>query len=500
MRKKIWLFLILSAFGLAFAFSPLSLRFLAYFALVSLFWVIENYSYKKTFWSAWFFGGLFGLFHLWWLYFLVVPVVPMTKFLLILGVTILFAYLGLYTALFAVITKYTGLIFAPFIWAGLEFIRTKTEIGFPWGLLGYTQTPSIPFIQIASIFGVYGISAWVVWINLLIYWIVKEWHSQKTPDFQLRILRWVLTLFLSVLIPYSYGRLRLKPNQDWFKVAIIQPNVSPNEKGDRESLKKNQSDLINLTQKAILARPSLIIYPETATLTDITQDKGFQAVLQKLVDSNKVYLLTGTPVYDQGVSGRYYNGAVLFEPGTELRQDYKKIHPVPFSEKIPYADRIPLFKKLETVDMGDMTPGKIFRVFNFPYGNLSVLICFESIFPDLTQEFTKRGADLLINITNDGWFGKTFGPYQHAELSILRTVENGVPLVRCANNGVSFIVDPYGRVLNKTSLFTQTVMIDNLPKPIKPTFFRRYGNIFAIVSLGLIGLGLVLRWIRKRNK
>jgi apolipoprotein N-acyltransferase len=507
---KIYLILTLSAFGLSFAFSPFPLRFLAYFALIGLFWAIEQSSYKKAFFYGFLFGCVFAFFHLWWLYFLVVPVTPVTKFLLILGVTVLFAYLGLYAALFALLTKYIGLIFAPFIWAGLEFIRTKSEIGFPWGFLGYSQTPYIPFIQPASIFGVYGISAWLVWINLLIYWIIKQWgilpltvsrvrflsSESRTTDLGSRTFRLVLLLALSFLLPLVYGILRIKPNRNWFKVAIVQPNVSPYDKGDRESRNKIQSDLVKLTEQAIIHKPKLLIYPETATLTDITYDREFQNVLQKIIDSSGVYLLTGTPVYDREVRGRYYNGAVLFEPNINLTQGYKKLHPVPFSEKIPYADKIPLFRKIETSDMGDMTPGKIFRIFNFPYGRFSVLICFESIFPDLTQEFTKRGADLLINITNDGWFGKTPGPYQHAELAILRTVENGIPLVRCANNGISFIVDPYGRILDKTSLLTQTVLIDNLPKPLKPTFFRRYGNIFALISLCLILLGVGLRIIR----
>lgn len=426
---------------------------------------------------------------------MVVPVVPMTKFLLILGVTVLFAYLGLYTAIFALLTKYTGLSFAPFIWVGLEFIRTEFEIGFPWGLLGYTQTPYIPLIQMASILGVYGISAWLVWINLLLYWIIKQFRTQEPKNINKK-LAYCIILVLSFLLPLSYGLLRIKPNQNWFKVAIIQPNVSPNDKGDRASYNKNLSDLIILSKNAIPTNPNLLIYPETATLSDITRNNDFRTVLQNLVDSNDVYLLTGTPIYDREVRGRYYNGAVLFEPGKGITQGYMKIHPVPFSEKIPYADKISLFRKLETADMGDMTPGKVFRVFNFPFGRFSVLICFESIIPDLTQGFTRRGADLLINITNDGWFGKTPGPYQHAELAILRTVENGVPLARCANNGISFIVDPYGRILKSTKIFTQTVLIDRLPKPLKPTFYRRYGNIFAFISLGLIGLGLILRVFR----
>ncbi len=419
----------------------------------------------------------------------------MTKFLLIIGVTLLFAYLGLYTAVFAILTKYTGLIFAPFIWAGLEFIRTKAEIAFPWGFLGYTQTPYIPFIQMSSIFGVYGISAWLVWINLLLYWIIKQYKIKDQKKTRKQLVYFIL-LVLSFFLPLSYGLLRVKSNQNWFKVAIIQPNVDPNDKGDRASRNRIHSDLVILTQQALPKQPKLIIYPETATLNDITQDKDFRDVLQEMVDSNEVHLLTGTPVYDQEVSGRYYNAAVLFEPQKRLTQGYKKIRPVPFSEKIPYADKIRLLKKLETADMGDMTPGNVIRVFDFPIGKFATLICFESIFPDLIQEFTKRGADFLVNITNDGWFGKTPGPYQHAELSVMRTVENGVPLVRSANNGISFIVDPYGRILNKTGLFTQTVLIDNLPYPLKPTFYRRFGDIFALFSLGLIGLGIILRIFR----
>ncbi|MEO0076847.1 MAG: hypothetical protein ABIK19_04210 [candidate division WOR-3 bacterium] len=161
----------ISAFALSFAFAPFGIRFLAYFAFVPLLLTINKYSYKKVFGYAFVFGSLFALFHLWWLYFLIVPVELTTKILLILGVTVLFAYLGLYTAVFAVITKYLGIIFAPLIWAIFEFLRTKSEIGFPWGLIGYTQTAYIPIVQLASIFGVYGLSAWVLWINVLLYWI-----------------------------------------------------------------------------------------------------------------------------------------------------------------------------------------------------------------------------------------------------------------------------------------------------------------------------------------
>ena len=507
-----------SAFALSFAFAPLGIRFLAYFSLIPLLFLIYKYSYKKVFWYGLLFGGAFALFYLWWLYFLIVPVEPATKILLYLGVTILFVYLGLYTAVFSVVTKYLGLAFAPLVWVVLEFIRTKSEIGFPWGFLGYTQTSYTSIIQFASIFGVYGISAWVVWINLLILWFFQKKHK----------LTYLVILILSFIAPVGFGLIRIsnrKTEQSRIRVALVQPNVGPLEKGDYENRERLTNELLGLINQAARQNPDLIILPETATLVDITRNDELRQKIQAIVNSNNLYLFTGTPLYTPG-SPIYYNGAVLFEPNPFLidsvttldssnyqeeqkeprqvfKQIYRKIHLVPFSEKIPYADKVPLFRKIETGDMGDCTPGKEYTIFEFPIPNpqspikFAGLICFESILPDLTREFTKRGADMLVNITNDGWFGKTFGPYQHCELAILRSVENGVPLIRCANNGISLIADPYARVKSRTKLFTQTVVIDSVSPSINPTFYRRYGDIFIYFAIAIIIIGIAIKPLKK---
>lgn len=508
------LILIISTAALSFAFAPFPLRFLAYFAIIPLLFVINKYSYKKVFWYGLLFGAAFALFHLWWLYFLIIPIEPTTKILLYLGVTILFFYLGLYAAVFSVVTKYLGVAFAPLVWAVMEFIRTKSEIGFPWGFLGYTQTPYISIVQMASIFGVYGLSAWVLWINVLIYWILKKKHK----------LTYVIILLLSFVLPISYGLLRIKELPAMLKVGIVQPNVGPNEKGDYQSRTRLISELLGLIGRAMQGKPDLIILPETATLSDITRNEVLRDTIQSMVDSNNVYLFTGTPLYTPG-SPIYYNGAVLFEPRPSLldsvavldslyhregrgkplptfKEIYRKIHLVPFSEKIPYADKVSLFRKIETGDMGNCTPGKEFTIFTldasrFKLNTFGCLICFESILPDLTRGFTKRGADMLVNITNDGWFGKTPGPYQHCELAILRSVENGVPLVRCANNGISLIADPYARIKSRTKLLTQAVVIDSVPAPLKPTFYRRYGDVFIYFAIGIIGAGIVIKPLRR---
>ncbi len=484
--------LILSALGLSFAFAPFPLRWFSYLALIPLLLVINKCSYKKVFWYGLLFGGLFALFHLWWLYFLIVPVEPMTKILLYLGVTVLFVYLGLYTALFSIITKYVGIIFAPLAWIILEFVRTKSEIGFPWGFLGYTQTPYIPFIQIASVFGVYGISAWVMLVNVIVYWILTK--KQK--------MTYLIILILVFALPLGYGLLRVKNLSSSLDVAIVQPNVGPNEKGDYESRNRLINELLDLIRRASEQKPDLIILPETATLSDITRNIPLRDTIQKMLDTNNVFLFTGTPLYSPN-SMVYYNGAVFFRPGqVGFSEIYRKIHLVPFSERIPYADKISLFRKIETGDMGDCTPGTEFTIFEVQSSKVQKfngLICFEAIFPDLTREFTCRGSDLLINVTNDGWFGKTPGPHQHCEMSVMRSVENGVPLIRCANNGISLIADAYGRTKNRTNLFTQTIVFGSVSSSLTPTFYRKYGDILIWFSLGLILIKVFVKLFKRKK-
>jgi len=437
--------------------------------------------------------------HLWWLWLLVVPVEPVTRILLDIGVVLLFTYLGLYVGVFAWLTRRWGIWAAPLIWPLLEFLRTQSQIAFPWGLLGYTMTPYIPFIQIASIGGVYLVSAWLVLVNVLLYQLLtglKPQASSHKP--RSRTVAWrAAWLGLAFVVPLLFAAFYVRPLKPWFNVAIIQPNVSPFDKGDWDSREKIQSDLVRLTKQAAASHPDLILYPETATLVDVTRSSSIGPVIRGLADSLGTEILTGTPLFDERRNS-WHNGAVLIRPGEQLvKQRYYKIRLVPFSEKIPYADELPIIRKIiGTADMGDWTRGHNLTVFNWSRGTLSALICFEAIFPDLTREFTRRGSQLLAVVTNDGWFGRLVGAQQHAELAVLRTVENGVPMIRSANNGISFIADPYGRVMKKTPLFTQTILTGPVPQALAPTLYRRYGDWFMLACvLGLIA-GLVVQRVR----
>ena len=459
-------------------------------ALVPLLRAIEVSSPKRAFFWGWLFGGLAAAFHLWWIWFLVVPVEPVTRVLLNVGVTLLFAYLGLYTAVFALAVRRLGAWVAPFVWPLFEFVLAQGEVAFPWRPLGGTMTPWVPFIQPAALGGVYLVSAWLVLVNLL------AWRLLYRP----RRLVTACALALVLLAPLLYSAARVRPNRPWFRVAVLQPDVSPLDKGDRESRERIQADLIRMTADAAARHPDLIVYPETATLVDVTRSPTIGRAIRGLVDSLGIEIVTGTPLQDVA-RGTWHNGAVVLRPGQDsVRQRHYKLRLVPFSEKIPYSDRLPLLRRIiGTADMGNWDIGHDRVVFDWSGGTLSCLICYEAIFPDLSRSFARLGARLLVAVTNDGWFGRLPGASQHAELAVMRAVENGIPMVRSANNGSSFVVDPYGRILCRTPLFSREILHATVPQPICPTPYRRYGDWFIAACLTGSVVGLVARIARRRR-
>jgi apolipoprotein N-acyltransferase len=485
-----------AAAGLALAFAPFPFRFLAFGALVPLFWLIDHPGTKRKFLWAWLFGGLAAGFHLWWIWFLIIPVEPITRILLNIGVTVLFAYLGVYVGVFAVLVRRLGLWFAPLVWVVLEFARSQLQIAFPWNFIGYAMTPWTPFIQPAALGGVYLVSAWVVLVNVLVYRLLFPWHQGLRR-------RLVLGVGLAAAFagPLILSAATVRPLDTWFKVSIVQPDVSPFDKGDFDSRERIRADLLRLTRQAAASGPDLIVYPETATLVDVTRPSNMSRDVRRVVDSTGIEVATGTPLRDMK-KGTWHNGAVVLRPGEDsVTRRHYKMRLVPFSEKIPYSDEAPFLRKLiGTADMGNWDRGWAYNVLDWSKGRLSFLVCYEAIFPELTREFVRRGSELLVVVTNDGWFGKLPGIYQHAELAVMRTVETGVPMVRSANNGISFIVDPFGRVLRKTPLFEQTLLEGDVPRPRKPTLYVRWGDWFVALCCAGIVAGFAFRSVERLKR
>jgi len=484
MRYKLGL-IILSALLVSLAFHPLGLHFFAWFGLIPLLFAIDGVKLPTAFKSGLLFGFCFSLFSLFWLIFLQVEI--NIKILLLFGIVILFLYFGLYFGVGMLVANLIGLWSLPFIIAGLEYLIGLGELGFPWLSFGYTQARYPIIIQQASVYGVYGISFWLVLVNVALYSFINN-----------RNIKSLAITLLIFMLPLIYGGLRMKkPDGKFISVGIVQPNIDPNLKFTSTMRNETFNRLIYLSQMCARDSVDLIIWPETATPIFLKSPGKYQQTVFKLSKSANILIFTGTPIYNRK-RHEIYNGAVLIEPEKGIGQEYRKLHLVPFGEHIPFDRYIPLLKKID-LGQGDYSSGSEYTIFKTKNFKFSCLICFESIFPELSREFVNRGANFLVNITNDGWFGKISGPQQHNDMAILRTVENGVPLLRSANTGISMVVDQYGRILKETKLFETTFLTARISIKNNKTIYQKIGDILPILSLiimtVLVGLKLSIRKI-----
>jgi apolipoprotein N-acyltransferase len=486
MMKK-FLLIFLSAVLLSLSFHPLHLYFLAWFGLIPLLFAVSETKPTHTFLIGTSFGFLLAFFSLFWIAFLQIEI--RVKVLMFFGLVVMFLYLGLYYGTGLLIARITGFWFLPFIIAGLEYLKGLGELGFPWLSLGYSQADYPVIIQQASIYGVYGISFWLVLINVALFYFIKK-KSMKNL---------ILTI-LFFFLPIIYGLIRLHLIPEYKKeiaIGIVQPNIDPNLKFTPRMRDETFNRLIRLSIGCVEKtsdKLSLIVWPETATPINIKAKNIYQSTVVELVNRLDVPIFTGTPIYESE-KNEIYNGAVLIRPGYGITQEYKKIHLVPFGEHIPFDKYIPILRKIDFGE-GDYSAGNEYTVFTTDGIEFSCLICFESIFPEISREFVRRGAKLLVNITNDGWFGKISGPQQHNDMAILRTVECGVPLVRSANTGISMVVDQYGRVLRKTGLFEEDIITYSIPYYSIRTFYLIIGNLFWMLSLLFIPIILLYKCIK----
>lgn len=495
--KRLLLALSSGAF-LALSFPPFPLGFLSFVALVPLFFSLREATPKNSFLLGLSSGVLFSCGLLYWVAW--VEVEGVVRLFLTLGVILLWFYLGLYVALFSLFTTLTrrrlgwfGLCAIPFYWTILEFIRSLSpQVGFPWGSLGYTLSHYPRLIQFASITGLPGLTFLVVTVNLLIYLLIR---SLKKPKRSI----WLGTATgLLLFLPYLHGSQSMKRqdvSQDNMKVGLLQINIEPQIKRQSRLYREYRISLLKSMTEEVAARGvDLIVWPETAIPGIL--NTGSRVMMQELSRDIGVPILSGTSRVEWKGRQRYrcHNSAIFATPESGIVQNYDKIYLVPFSERLPFDDVFPFLKSIH-FGQGDFSPGNNYTVFSHPNGEFSTLICFESIFPRLVRQFVRRGARLLVNITEDSWFGRSPGPYQHAQMAILRAVEYRIGIARCANSGVSETIDPYGRVRKLTGIFSREIVVDSLPLRGGQTFYAKYGDLFAWICTGLAVVFLVMvKW------
>lgn len=494
----------------ALSFPKFSLFFFAWISLIPLLLLVLKFGPGKSFWLGWLAGLVFYGILLYW-----IPAVPahyggLSAGLSILIYLLLILFLGLFWAVFASVSSkirqsYPHLIFVllPFIWVSFEYAITHFLTGFPWGLLGSSQIKNIYLIQIASLTGVYGISFFLVLFQSLFLASIKS--RTRSP--------FIFALgFILLIHAFGYWSIKDIPlNDRSFRGAVIQGNVSSDifwENFDADDIYRLFQRHIDLSKKAAAEGARIIFWPEFSVPlclscpSPIYQDLGEK--MKTFVRETGISLLVGsneTAYSSDGQEMYYYNAAVQISPDLSLSQ-YNKNHLVPFGEYTPYKEVFSFIKKM-TNAIGELTPGRSLSLHTWNGIAYGSPICYEIIFPNLVRKFAARGANFLVTITNDAWFGASAAPRQHFAMAVLRAVENRRYLFRAATTGISGIIDPYGRVLARTELKTQAFLTGKITPLTKTSLYTRAGDWLAFAALTITVIFLILAWtgqiIRKKS-
>ena len=505
MKKRDVLLSALSGVLLIFSFPNFDFEFLAWLALVPLLFAIEGKGLYQSF-KLGFLTGLVSFLGI--LYWIIVAVHTYGNVALILSALVLLllvAYLSLFTGAFTFFVRLVenragirSVLVAPLLWAALEYLRSFLLTGFPWAFLGYTQYLNLPFIQMSDTTGVYGLSFMIVLVNATLFSIFKQWPKKIFPWKEAA----VTALLFTALLTYGYTKMKAVDRQasrsPTLKVGLVQGNIDQSIKWD-ESF---QLETLKIYKKLSMAvaedKPDLIIWPETATPFFFQEAKEYQPFILEIPEKANAFLLFGTPFYrvDKG-KVNHYNSAFLVSPSKELIGTYDKIHLVPFGEYVPLKEMLFFVGTSLGEGIGDFKSGKKITSLSIPQGKFGLLICFEIIFPDLCRRFVKTGADFLVTITNDAWFGKTSAPYQHFATAVFRAVENRVFVARAANTGISGFIDPKGRILQQGGIFTEEAMSGTIRIMKEKTFYTKYGDVFSWLCSGLSILLVAFALLRK---
>ncbi len=479
-----YLLSVLSGILLRLSFPKPGMWFLAWFGFIPLFFAIRKQRPLKAFVFSFISGAVFFISTMFWLINVTVP-----------GMIVLSLYLALYFAVFGMMCSVArekiahafGVIFIPALWVFLEFVRSYFLTGMPWALLGMSQAPNLPAIQAADITGVYGVSFMLVFVNTVLFEFVFDRGVNKSASLKKLV-------FLAAVIPvwfgYGFYRLAQDPLKNCaFRVAIVQGNIPQDIKWassfSHRIFEKYQlmTEIVDLKEE-----PDLIVWPETS-YPGYYEPEGEGRELKDFSQQLETPLLAGS------VSLRdmhYYNSAILLNGAERTSVIYDKMHLVPFGEYIPCRKLLPFIERILPIE--DFTPGKTRAVFSLrgsrcPDIKLSAMICFEDIFPDIARGFVLRGADLLVNMTNDAWFDDTSSPYQHMQASVFRAVENRVYVLRAANTGISCYIDDTGRVYSTIKdakgkpTFISGYAVEWVTKTGRRSLYTKIGDVFALLCI-----------------
>ncbi len=474
---------------------------LAFFAFVPYFFSLQNKTRGQAVSQSYLFGVLFfGLIGYW------------LNYVNVVGFAVLTLYLALYPALFgwyasrffypeggsAAPGRFKTALYLAAAWTLLEWARSWIISGLPWALLGYGQWKNLPFIQIADVTGVWGVSFAVMAANFLLYQFLRHKKSAIKCFYAFGGLLAALYIYGFLMIGHWSPAVDAKPS---LRVSVVQGNIPQDQKWDTKVRNIIFEKYKRLTLMGANDASDLVVWPETAFPGFLEDEPVMAAHLRSTVRQSKTPVLVGAPTLGnlEGGGLRFYNSVILFGPNGEEGQRYSKLHLVPFGEYVPFEPLLGFIRHF--VHIGHFSPGREKTIFvvrprapqNYVTARFAALICYEDIFPGQPRDFVRLGADFLVNVTNDAWFGKTSAPYQHAQGSVFRAVENRVPVVRATNTGLSCFIAPTGEVTASVEDRGQEIMVTGhktqglyLRKAV--SVYNRFGDWFLLVCAALLWL------------
>ncbi|TLU83952.1 MAG: apolipoprotein N-acyltransferase [Chlorobium sp.] len=415
---------------------------------------------------------------------------------------------------FYAIKKMAGYRFAlfslPFLWVAWEWAYMQQDLSLGWLTFGNSQANLNYMIQYADLTGVWGISFWLLWFNICVVMALEGNKKER--------LRYIVIMMLMILAPLIYASVMFlrqgvetPSSRDTLRVTLVQPNVDPHGKWEPNSSADIMERYYRITDKAVREnRPDLVIWPETAILFSILEPP-FADDLRTLRLSLRQWnaaLLTGfiDVLHNRNRSTGIYNASMLLEPGNEAPRIYRKMHLVPFAERVPYIDYFPWLgyatfslsglsgweRGADTAIMKLSASGKKVVVADF--------ICYESIFPAHVAEFVRKGARVLTLVTNDGWYFTSYGPYQHLAIGRLRCIENRRAIARCANTGLTVVLDKFGRTIAEIPWWKAETLTADVPLENSLTFYTRYPDLLPKSASVISAVLFLAAFFKKKTR
>jgi len=483
----------------ALCYPPFPTGWLSFLVLVPAFLATQNLRPRTAF-SAWFVGGLaYNIVMYWWIY-NVIKVGP--PFIIGGGLILLILFLSLFNGIiglgFRLALRHPLLLATfPLAWAGLEAARAVGEMSFPWNDFGYALGHSLTLMQGVSLYGVYGLSALLIGANLCLFQAFRQGGANGRL--------WLLAWFLLPAVLWALGIRTLLRTEGKdssapsLTISLVQPSIPQTKKWSEEYFGEVMAKTFRTmdgpsSDRSPIAGSDLVVLAETS-VPDFLRSRPelIDTFFTRAVQLHAPILIGSLDFVPDRKPWRdyiFYNSAFLFPPNQNGSvEQYSKLRLVPFSEKLPFQNVFPILNYVHLGE-GDFSPGAGYQVWGDSL-RFAPSICYEVIYPEFARQAKKAGAQFLVNITNDGWFGRSNGPYEHANIARFRAVETGMPLVRCANSGVSVFYDAWGRDLGHTALMDSTVLKRRLPVAYRNPFYARHGGLVDAAFLAALGIWIV---------